>query len=151
MTFLKIFFTREHEFCWNLEIFLEVVQDTTFQTNIFIPRDIVFSHGDKRVKVGLHVTFPDDFAIFHLPVYHSITAEKIPWDLGLWQNRTTLWKYYISVVLWDKSCINAWLCVKGIFGKKNEKQLLTTYANKHTHTHIILSVYQAKLFCIQKD
>jgi len=36
----------------------------------------VFFHGDKRVKVGLHVTFPDDFAIFHLHVYHSIAVEK---------------------------------------------------------------------------
>jgi hypothetical protein len=44
------------------------------------------------------------------------------------------------------------VCVlKEYLGSKNEFFLLTTHANKHTHTHIILSVYQAKLFCSQEE
>jgi hypothetical protein len=51
------------------------------------------------------------------PIANSAHRRSAYNKLGLWQTRTTLWKYYLSVVLQDKSCINAFLCVKGIFGK----------------------------------
>jgi hypothetical protein len=60
------------------------------------------------------------------------------------------------VLYWKKTKKYASMrvCVlKEYLGSKNEKQLLTTHANTHARTHArtILSVYQAKLFCIQKE